>query len=51
MSKACLTILTARSFLPLFRPFIMREFVNRSMMGHWAFRNRFEAYRPAVCGR
>jgi hypothetical protein len=33
----------AISFLPLLRPFIMREFVRRSMMGHWALRNRFAA--------
>lgn len=38
---------TAMSFLPLLRPFIISELVNRSMMGHWALRNRFTAYRPA----
>jgi hypothetical protein len=37
----------AINFLPLLRPFIIRELVNRSMIGHWAFRNRFAAYRPA----
>jgi hypothetical protein len=35
------------SFLPLLRPFIIIEFVRRSMMGHWAFRKRLAAYRPA----
>ena len=34
ISKACETMRTAMSFLPLFRPFIMREFVSRSMIGH-----------------
>ena len=34
---------TAISFLPLLRPFIMSEFVRRSMIGHWALRNRLTA--------
>ena len=34
---------TAISFLPLLRPFIMRELVRRSMMGHWALRKRLIA--------
>lgn len=47
ISKEWATMRIAISFLPLFRPFIMSELVSRSMMGHWAFRNRFAAYRPA----
>lgn len=39
----------AMSFLPLLRPFIINELVNRSMIGHCAFRNRLDAYRPAEC--
>jgi hypothetical protein len=35
------------SFFPLLRPFIMRELVRRSMMGHCALRKRFWAKRPA----
>lgn len=38
---------TAMSFFPLLRPFIIRELVRRSMIGHCAFLNRFWAYRPA----
>lgn len=38
---------TAISFLPLLRPCIMSELVNRSMMGQFALRKRFWAYRPA----
>jgi hypothetical protein len=53
---------TALSFLPLLRPFIIREQVSLSMIGHWvdvremndtidrhtwAFLNLLEAYRPA----
>jgi hypothetical protein len=47
ISKAWATIRMAISFLPLLRPFIIKEFVKRSMIGHCAFRNRFAAYRPA----
>jgi hypothetical protein len=47
ISKAWATMRTAMSFLPLLRPFIISELVKRSMIGHWAFRNRFWAYRPA----
>ena len=47
ISKAWATIRTAMSFFPLLRPFIIREFVRRSMMGHWALRKRLIAYRPA----
>lgn len=47
ISKEWATMRTAMSFLPLLRPFIMRELVRRSMMGHCAFRKRFWAYRPA----
>lgn len=35
------------SFLPLLRPFIMSEFVSRSIIGHCAFLNRLIAYLPA----
>lgn len=41
ISKACLTMRTAISFLPLFRPCIMRLHARRSTMGHWALRKRF----------
>ena len=34
ISKECLTIVTAISFLPLLRPCIMRELVRRSTIGH-----------------
>ena len=34
---------TAMSFLPLLRPFIMRELVRRSMMGHCDLRKRLAA--------
>lgn len=47
ISKAWATIRTALSFLPLLRPCIMRELVNRSMMGQLALRNRLTAKRPA----
>ncbi len=47
ISKEWATMRTAISFLPLLRPFIIREFVRRSIMGHWAFRKRFTAKRPA----
>ena len=50
ISKAWATIRTAISFLPLFRPFIIRALVRRSMMGHWALRKRLTAYRPAEWG-
>ena len=42
---------TAKSFLPLLRPFIMSELVRRSMMGHCAVRKRLAAYFPAECER
>lgn len=34
ISKECATIRIAINFLPLLRPFIMSELVNRSMIGH-----------------
>lgn len=43
ISKAWATMRTAMSFLPLLRPFIIRELVRRSMMGHCAFRKRLMA--------
>ena len=50
ISMACLTMRTAMSFLPLLRPCIIRELVSLSTMGHWALRNRFTEYLPAVWG-
>lgn len=41
---------TAINFLPLLRPFIIKELVNRSTIGHCALRKRLAAYRPAECG-
>lgn len=43
ISKECLTMRQAISFLPLLRPFIIREQVRRSTMGHWALRKRLAA--------
>lgn len=40
ISNAWATMRTAMSFLPLFRPFIMRELVRRSTIGHCALRKR-----------
>merc|ERR1719412_3536335 len=51
ISKLCLTIRTVISFLPLFRPCIIRELTKRSTMGHKAFLNLLAAYRPAEWGR
>jgi hypothetical protein len=51
ISKACLTILTAINFLALLRPCIIRELVNLSTIGHWAFRNLLAAYLPAEWGK
>lgn len=50
ISIACLTMRTAISFLPLFLPCIIRELVNRSTIGHWAFLNLLAWYLPAVWG-
>ena len=50
ISMACLMILTAINFLPLFLPCIMREFVSLSTIGHWAFLNLLTEYLPAVWG-
>ena len=47
ISNAWATMRTAMSFLPLFRPFIIKELVKRSMIGHCAFRKRLTAKRPA----
>lgn len=43
ISKACLTMRTVMSFLPLFRPCIIMELVRRSTMGHCALRKRLAA--------
>lgn len=43
ISKACLTMRTVISFLPLLRPCIIMELVRRSTMGHWALRKRLAA--------
>merc|ERR1719270_1950468 len=51
ISKLCFTILTVNSFLPLFLPCIIRLFIRRSTMGHWALRNLLAAYLPAEWGR
>ncbi len=51
ISKACLTMRTVSSFLPLLRPCIIMEFVTRSTMGHWALRKRLAAYLPLEWGR
>jgi len=50
ISMACLIILTAKSFFPLFLPCIIRELVSLSTMGHCAFLNRFTEYLPDVWG-
>ena len=50
ISMACLIILTAMSFFPLFLPCIIRELVSLSTMGHCAFLNLFTEYLPAVWG-
>ena len=42
ISKECETMRTAMSFFPLFRPFIIREFVSLSMIGHCALRNLYK---------
>lgn len=51
ISKACFTIRTDISFLPLLRPLIMSEFVKRSTIGHWALRKRLTEKRPAEWGK
>lgn len=51
ISKACLTMRTDISFLPLLRPRIMSELVKRSTIGHCALRKRFTVNRPAEWGR
>merc|ERR1719391_1626183 len=51
ISKLCLTILTVRSFFPLFLPCIIRLLTRRSTIGHWALRNLLAAYLPAEWGR
>lgn len=43
ISKACLTMRTVMSFLPLLRPCIIMELVRRSTMGHCALRKRLAA--------
>lgn len=43
ISKAWATMRTAMSFFPLLRPFIIKELVRRSMIGHWALRKRLAA--------
>ena len=43
ISKECATMRTAINFFPLFRPFIIKELVSRSMIGHCALRNRLTA--------
>jgi hypothetical protein len=48
ISKAWATILTAKSFFPLFLPFIINELTRRSTMGIRPLANCFLAYRPAV---
>merc|ERR1711913_37491 len=50
ISKLCLTILTVRSFFPLFLPCIIRLLTRRSTMGHWALRNLLAVYLPAEWG-
>merc|ERR1719322_178129 len=50
ISKACFTILTVSSFLPLFLPCIISELQSLSTMGHWALRNLLAAYLPAEWG-
>lgn len=47
ISKAWAMMRTAISFLPLLRPWAIRELVRRSMMGQLALRNLLTAYRPA----
>ena len=51
ISKACFTIRTAITFLPLLRPLRMIEQTRRSTIGHWALRKRFFCQRPCECGR
>ena len=41
-------IRTAINFLPLLRPFLIKEHAKRSTIGHCAFLNLFRWYRPAV---